>query len=401
MDILDDARGMQDDLAHLRSLLHSEPEVGLDLPRTQERVLRELDPLGLEITTGKTTSSVVGVLRGGARDEQDPHAVVLRADMDALPVRERTGLAFAATNGAMHACGHDLHTTSLIGAARLLHQHRDRIAGDVVFMFQPGEEGYDGAGIMVNDGVLDAAGYRADAAFALHVFSAGIPRGVLSSRTGPVMSASHRLRVRVNGAGGHGSMPHRAKDPVIAAAEMVTALQAMVTRRFDIFDPVVVTVGYLAAGTKHNVIPDDATFEATVRTFSGHTSGVILSRLEETLHGVAAAHGVGADIVFEEETLLTINTEREVRLAAEVAQSLLGEDRYRPLANPIAASEDFSRVLAKVPGAFLALGATPPGLDPESAPNNHSPHADFDPGVLPGAAAVYAELAIQQLARAA
>ncbi|WP_033295452.1 M20 metallopeptidase family protein [Amycolatopsis jejuensis] len=397
--ILDDARGMQDDLAQFRRRLHADPEVGLDLPRTQERVLQELDPLGLEIFTGKDATSVIGVLRGGARNESEPHAVILRADMDALPIPERTGLDFAATNGAMHACGHDLHTASLIGAARLLHQHRDRISGDVVFMFQPGEEGYDGAGLMVREGILDAAGYRADAAFAFHVFSAGLPSGVVSSRPGPVMSASHRLRVRVNGAGGHGSMPHRAKDPVLAAAEMVTALQAMVTRRFDIFDPVVVTVGRLAAGTRHNVIPESAEFEATVRTFSDRTTGVIQSRLDTTLHGIAAAHGVEAEIRLDEETELTVNTEREVRFAAETAQSVLGDEGYRPLADPLAASEDFSRILRRVPGAFLALGATKPGLDPESAPNNHSQYANFDPAVLSRAAAVYAEIAIRRLAR--
>lgn len=400
MTVLDNARDLQEELAHLRRRLHSEPEVGLDLPRTQEKVLAALDPLGLEISTGDTTTSVVGVLRGGARDANDPHAVLLRADMDALPIHERTGLDFAATNGAMHACGHDLHTTALIGAARLLHQHRDRIAGDVVFMFQPGEEGYDGAGVMVEEGVLDAAGYRADAAFALHVFSAGLPSGVFSSRPGAVMSASHRLRVQVQGNGGHGSMPHRAKDPVVAAAEMVTALQTMVTRRFDVFDPVVVTVGRLSAGTAHNVIPEGAELDATVRTFSDHTSEVIGPRLEETLRGVAAAHGVGVEVRLEQETLLTANAEPEARFTGEVVRAVLGDDRYRPLANPLAASEDFSRVLTRVPGAFIALGAVPPGLDPESAPNNHSPYADFDPEVLSSAAAVYAELALRRLDRA-
>jgi hippurate hydrolase len=160
MDLLDDARSMADDLVRLRQELHREPEVGLVLPRTQEKVLRELDGLGLEVATGTDTTSVTAVLRGGARDADDPRTVLLRGDMDALPVAEDTGLEFASTNGAMHACGHDLHTASLVGAARLLTQHRDRLAGDVVLMFQPGEEGWDGAGVMLREGVLEASGRR-------------------------------------------------------------------------------------------------------------------------------------------------------------------------------------------------------------------------------------------------
>ncbi|GII81049.1 amidohydrolase [Sphaerisporangium rufum] len=398
MNILDDAHAMQDDLAELRRRLHAEPETGLHLPRTQEKVLSWLDSAGLEISTGDATTSVVGVLRGTARDGRDPRAVLLRADMDALPIRELTGLAFAATNGAMHACGHDLHTASLAGAAHLLGRHRDRLAGDVVFMFQPGEEGHDGAGVMVGEGVLDAAGYRAEAAFAFHVFSAGLPGGLFSSRPGAIMSAAHRLRVGVKGAGGHGSMPHRAKDPVTALAAMITGLQTMVTRRFDVFDPVVVSVGRIAAGTAHNVIPEVAEFDATVRTFSDRTADVIRSRVEETLAGVASAHGVEVEVRLEQEALLTANSASEVRFAAEVAQAVLGDGGYRPMAHPLAASEDFSRVLAHVPGAFIALGATLPGLDPGTAPNNHSPYADFDSRVLSSAAAMYAELAIRRLA---
>ncbi|WP_028846859.1 MULTISPECIES: M20 family metallopeptidase [Thermocrispum] len=397
MTIYDDARQLEDELAAFRAELHADPEIGLQLPRTQARVLRELEPLGLEISVGRATTSVVAVLRGGARDERQPRAVLLRADMDALPVRERTGLDFASENGAMHACGHDLHTASLIGAARLLHHHRDRLAGDVVFMFQPGEEGYDGAGVMVNEGVLDAAGYRVCAAFAIHVLSAGLPNGVVSTRSGPVMSSSQRLLVRVDGQGGHGSMPHRAKDPITAAAEMVTSLQSTVTRSFDVFDPVVVTVGQFQAGTRHNVIPDHAEFAATLRTFSTENSAKIRADLERTLRGVADAHDVGVDVRFEEETLLTVNDEFEAGFAADVARSVLGEHSYRPMPHPLAASEDFSRVLTHVPGAFLTLGATPPGMDPATAPNNHSAYAVFDPAVLPKAAALYAELALRRL----
>ncbi len=397
MDLHDDARGMAGDLADLRRRLHQHPEIGLDLPRTQEQVLAELDGLGLEISTGTATTSVTAVLRGGARDADEPKTVLLRADMDALPVAEETGLDFAATNGAMHACGHDLHTTSLIGGARLLAQHRDRLRGDVVLMFQPGEEGWDGAGVMIDEGVLDAAGRRADAAYGMHVFSAMLPAGQFGSRPGPMMAASHAVAVTVRGLGGHGSAPHRGRDPIAAVAEMITSLQTMVTRRFDVFDPVVVTVGMIEGGTRRNIIPDTARFEATVRRFSEDNAERLRTGIQDTLQGVALAHGVEVEIDYHDEYPVTVNTAAEVDFGADVVREVLGESRYAEMAAPITGSEDFSRVIAAVPGAFIALGAVLPDRDPDTAPNNHSPRADFDPAVLPDAAAVYAELAVRKL----
>ena len=397
MDLHDDARSMSGDLAELRKELHREPEIGLDLPRTQEKVLRELDGLGLEISTGTGTTSVTAVLRGGARDGDDPKTVLLRGDMDALPIDEESGLDFAATNGAMHACGHDLHTASLVGGARLLSQHRDRLRGDVVFMFQPGEEGWDGAGVMIEEGVLDAAGRRADAAYGMHVFSSMLPHGQFASRPGTMMSASHALHVTVRGEGGHGSSPHRARDPIAAVAEMITSLQTMVTRRFDIFDPVVLTVGMIRGGTRRNIIPDEAGFEATVRRFSEASATRLRESIHDTLRGVAQAHGVQVDIDYTGEYPLTVNTDSEVEFSAGVIREVLGDKRYAELPSPIAGSEDFSRVIEAVPGAFIGIGALLPGLDPETAPTNHSPRADFDPAVLPDAAAIYAELAVRKL----
>ena len=398
MNLLDDARTLAEDLTRLRTELHQIPEIGLEVPRTQERVLRELDGLGLEVSTGTGTTSVTAVLRGGARDAENPRTVLLRADMDALPVAEETGLDLASTNGAMHACGHDLHTTSLVGATRLLAQHRDRLQGDVVLMFQPGEEGWDGAGVMIDEGILDASGRRVDAAYGMHVFSSSYPAHQFLARPGTMMSASHALHVTVRGAGGHGSLPHRAKDPIAATAEMITTLQTMVTRRFDMFDPVVLTVGIVEAGTRRNIIPDTARFEATVRRFSEASAETLRSSIQDVLQGVARAHGVEVEIDYHDEYPLTVNTAAEVEFGAGVVREVLGEERYDEMAFPIAGSEDFSRVLAAVPGAFLAIGAALPGWDHETSPTNHSPRADFDPAVLPDAAAVYAELAVRRLA---
>ncbi|MEU5240328.1 M20 family metallopeptidase [Streptomyces lydicus] len=394
MNLRDDARALSDDLVRMRRTLHRIPETGLDLPRTQEAVLAELDGLPLEISTGAGLSSVTAVLRGG----RPGPAVLLRGDMDALPVAERTGLDFAADNGRMHACGHDLHTTMLTGAAKLLSAHRERLAGDVLFMFQPGEEGYDGAGHMLAEGLLDAAGRRPEAAYAIHVLSAGLPGGVFRTRGGTAMAASNVLRVTVRGEGGHGSMPHRAKDPVQAACAMVTALQAWITRTFDVFDPVILTVGTFHAGTQQNVIPDTAVFEATVRSFSDAAQARVKDGTVEVCRGIAAAYGVGVDAEFVEMYPVTVNDRAEADFAADAVREALGEERFTPQPQPLQGSEDFSRVLAEVPGAMLFLGAPPAGADPERSANNHSPLAEFDDAVLADGAAVYAELAARRLA---
>ncbi|MFJ5674790.1 M20 family metallopeptidase [Streptomyces sp. NPDC093097] len=395
MDLRDDARALSDDLVRLRRSLHRIPETGLELPRTQEAVLAELDGLPLEVSTGDGLSSVTAVLRGAASGP----VVLLRGDMDALPVAERTGVDFAADNGRMHACGHDLHTSMLVGAARLLAAHRDRLAGDVVFMFQPGEEGYDGARYMLAEGLLEAAGRRPVAAYALHVLSAGPASGVFETRGGPMMSASNVLRVTVRGVGGHGAMPHRAKDPLPAACAMVTALQAWITRSFDVFDPVILSVGTFHAGTQQNVIPETAAFQATVRSFSAAAQARVKDGTVEVCRGVAAAHGVAVDAEFVEMYPVTVNDEAEAEFAAHAVREALGEERFAPRPHPVPASEDFSRVLDEVPGAMLMLGAPPAGADPAKSPNNHSPLAEFDDAVLADGAAVYAELAVRRLAQ--
>jgi amidohydrolase len=227
-EVRDGAAAIAVELAELRRAIHREPELGLDLPLTQQKVLAALDGLPLEVRRGKSLSSVTAVLRGA----RPGGTVLLRADMDALPVAERTGLPYASRiDGVMHACGHDLHTAMLAGAARVLSDRRAELAGDVIFMFQPGEEGAGGAAAMIAEGVLDAAGTRPVAAFGLHVASALLPPGIFSTRAGTLMAAADTLEVTISGRGGHGSRPHQAADPVPAACEIVTALQTLVTRR--------------------------------------------------------------------------------------------------------------------------------------------------------------------------
>ncbi|SHJ40275.1 hippurate hydrolase [Tessaracoccus bendigoensis DSM 12906] len=385
------------DLVALRRELHQIPEVGLQLPATQARVLEALSGLPLEITLGTKVSSIVGVLRGGRPTEGKRPVVLLREDMDALPVQELTGLDFASSNGNMHACGHDLHMSMLVGAAHDLCARRDELAGDVIFMFQPGEEGVDGARYMLEEGVFEAAGSRPDWVYAIHVWSTLEPCGTFSTKPGTVMASSDVAKVRVVGRGGHGSTPQRAADPIPALAEITTALQTMVTRRFDVQDPVVVTVGLLQAGTIANVIPEEGRLEATLRTFSHAARDKLIQAIAQVAAGIASAHGVRAEFDLLEQYPVTVNDEAEADVVAGLVEELFGEGRHVRWGHPLAGAEDFSRLLELAPGCFIGLSACPPDLDPETAPMNHSAYARFDDSVLADGARLLSGLALLKL----
>lgn len=395
MTLFAEATAISGDIAQLRHAIHREPEIGCDLPRTREKVLAALDGLPLEISLGRQLTSVTAVLRGG----RPGPVVLLRGDMDALPVTEATGLPFASEiDGAMHACGHDLHTAMLVGAARLLSARQRDLPGSVIFMFQPAEEGDGGARLMIEEGVLAAAGEPPAAAYALHVFSHLLGHGVFAVRPGPALAAADVLYVTVRGRGGHASAPHHSADPIPAACEMVTALQALVTRRFDVFDPVVITVGSFHAGTVSNVIPDVATFEATARSFSPRSRSRLRDETLRLVRNIAQAHGVVAEAEYAEGYPVTVNDPAEAGFATSTVAGLFGADRAIVPAQPLTGAEDFSYVLSQVPGAFVMLGGCPPGTDPQAAPSNHSAAARFDDAVLADGVTVYAELALRRLA---
>jgi hippurate hydrolase len=395
MALYDEARALSSELSELRHSLHREPEIGLDLPRTQAKVLDALDGLPLEITLGKAASSVTAVLRGA----RPGTTVLLRGDMDALPITEQTGLPYSSqVDGVMHACGHDLHTTMLAGAARLLAGRRGDLAGNVIFMFQPGEEGYFGARHMIDEGVLDAAGERPVAAYGLHVTAAYFPHGVIACRPGPLLAAADTIEVTVHGRGGHASAPHNAADPIPAACAMVTALQTLVTREFDVFDPVVITVGTFHAGTIDNVIPDSAWFKGTIRSFSPAARAKVKDRTIRLVRDIASANGLTATVDYQNGYPVTVNDTDEAAFAERAAAALFGRERFMTQPHPITGAEDFSYVLERVPGAFLFLGACPPDRAPATAPYNHSAEAVFDDSVLPDGTALYAELALRRLA---
>jgi hippurate hydrolase len=389
---LAEAQEIQDELVTLRRRFHQEPEIGLDLPKTQAKILAALDGLGLEVTTGKSLTSVTAVLRGAKSDK----TVLLRADMDALPVTELADLPYKSQiDGAMHACGHDLHVSMLIGAAKLLVKNKSQL-NDVVFMFQPGEEGFDGAGHMIKEGVLTASGRKADSTYGIHVSSSSTPTGAFTTKGGTMMASADEIHVTVLGMGGHGSQPHTAKDPIPVAAEMVSALQLMITRSFDAFDPVVITVGQFHAGTKANIIPDTAEFQATIRTFSPENRVRIKTEAVRLCTSIAEGYGLKADVKVVEQYPVTVNNDSHAQFVGKVAAELFGKDAYMDMPHPIAGAEDYSRVLEAVPGSYMFLGAS---VDEDfmNSEVNHSPRAMFDDSVLYRGTAMLSELAVRSL----
>lgn len=391
--LLHAARLLQPRTVALRRELHRRPELGLALPRTQAAVLAELDGLaGVTLHRGHSCTSVVGVLEGGRAGP----TVLLRGDMDALPLTEATGLPFASeVAGVMHACGHDTHVAMLASAARLLSERRVNLAGRVVFMFQPGEEGFHGARLMIDDGVLELAGAPV-AALALHV-SATVQAGQVQARPGPMMASTDTLQVTVTGRGGHASAPDQALDPVPAAAAVVGALQTMVGRRISVFDPAVITVAHLWAGTTHNIIPETAHLEGTLRCLSEATRELARNEVRRVCHHIAAAHGCTADVVIEPGYPVTVNDPDVVTRLQTLARDILGPGAAPPMEQPIMGAEDFSYVLHRVPGAMAFLGASPPGVHPADAAPNHSNKVAFDEDVLADGVALLAGFALREL----
>lgn len=389
-DFRTEAQSLQGDLVTLRRTLHQNPELGYQLPFTQKTVLDELAGLGLEITTGESLTSVVAVLKGG----RPGPAVLLRGDMDALPVVEDTGLDFASTNGNMHACGHDMHTAGLVGAARLLAAHRDELPGSIIFMFQPAEEVDGGAQPMIDEGLLDAAGVPVVAAYGIHVEAD--ERGRFSTKGGPLMAGFADLYLTVHGAGGHSSQPQATRDPVPAVAEIALALNTMTTRSFDIFDPVVVSVTQLEGSQASNIIPDTAKLVASIRFLSPNSIALLQERVPEIAENIARAHRCTAEVDFQVGFPVTMNNPAETRTAIDRLGEVFGSDRVQEMEVPRMGSEDFSFVLEKVPGTFVFLGATPEGIDP-NAETNHSPRVQFDDGLLGDQAAALAHLAFARL----
>jgi hippurate hydrolase len=391
--ILEQAQSMLPELQSLRRKLHQIPEFGLELPNTLKVILDEISPLG-EITLGKSITSAVLHIKG---DLPGP-TVLLRADMDALAVIEETGVPYASTNGFMHACGHDLHMAMGVGAAKILASRKSELKGEVIIFFQPGEEGHHGADVMIEEQALMVSGSKPIRAYGLHVFSS-YPVGMMGSRSGPLMASAGDLLVTVTGSGGHGSMPWLSKDPISVLNEIMSSLQTMVTKRFSAFDPVIVNIGWVRAGdtATTNVIPETASFGATVRVFSEENATKLKQYTQELVDSIATGFGLSATVEFTRATKVLMNDPKAISSVEKVASELFGASRYINLPTPIAGGEDFASIVSEIPGAFVFMGACPPGTDHTTAATNHSNKAVFDDSVLGDGAALLASLAVDAL----
>jgi amidohydrolase len=400
--VREQSEDLMPDTIALRRTLHEWPELGNDLPITREHVLASLEGLPLEVTTHESTSGIVAILEGSSPGP----TMLLRGDMDALPMPEDTGLEFSShVDGCMHACGHDTHTAMLSSAAKLLSTRRDDIAGRVLFMFQPGEEGHHGARFMLDEGLLDVPNRSdgttspVDAAFALHITSA-LPSGWVSTRGGPIMASADTMSIRITGRGGHASEPHRALDPIPVACEIVQALQTMITRSIDVFDPSVVTVGRITAGTTNNVIPEVAEIDGTIRAVSEQTRAKVHDGIRRVADGIAAAHGCGCEVEVSIGYPVTTNDDQFAEFALGMATDVVGTDAVVQLPHPVMGAEDFSYVLQNVPGAMMFLGGTPLDRNLSTAAPNHSNRVYFDESAMAVGTSLYATAALRHLAPA-
>jgi hippurate hydrolase len=390
---LDEAKELLPAAVTLRRRIHRQPELGLDLPMTTAAVLDGLQGLDVEIARSKSTSGLMVSLTGTKAGSQSGRTILLRGDMDALPMPEDTGLDFASEiPGRMHACGHDSHTAMLVQAVHLLYRHRDELPGTVKFMFQPGEEGHAGARRMIEDGLLDIDP-KPDAAFALHIFP-NFKAGTLACRPGALLAAVDTWTIKVKGKGGHGSMPQLAVDPMPVACEIGLALHSMVTRRTNIFDPIVLTLGKMAGGTASNIIPETVDMLGTLRTLSAASREIAHDGIRRVATNIAAAHSCEAAVEIRQGYPVTINDAEFVDFARGVVTDLVGGDNYIPMPAPFMGAEDFSYVLQRMPGCMMFLGVMPEGhREHDHVPSCHSNHMVLNEDAMAVGIAMHAAVA--------
>ncbi len=382
---------MLPELVEWRRDLHRHPELSYDVPRTARLVAERLRGFGFdEVVEGVGKTGVVGLLHGATGPADGPEKRVLfRADMDALPIHEATGAAYASTSpGRMHACGHDGHTTMLLGAARHLAETR-AFDGTLVFCFQPAEEGDAGAQAMIDDGLLER--FPVKGAYAAHNWP-GVPIGAFAVVRGPAMAATGKFHITVEGVGGHAAFPHLTRDPIVAAAAIVTAAQTIVARAVDPLEPAVVSITSIHAGDAFNVIPNRVEMKCNIRCFSEAVRTTIEAELRRIVAETATAHGASATVEIAEGIPYpaTINHPAETELALEAMRAVAGADKVRDDLKPVMGAEDFAFILKKVPGAYVFVGNG-------SSAMLHNPKYDFDDAALPHGVAFWAELARRAL----
>jgi amidohydrolase len=384
----------QEELTAWRRHLHERPELGFEEHGTAAFVAEKLQAFGVdEVHTGVGRTGVVAVVRGGDGGGSGGR-IGLRADVDALPIQEETGLPWASkTPGRMHACGHDGHTAMLLGAARYLAETRN-FAGTVYLIFQPAEEGGAGGRVMLQDGLFER--FPAERVFGLHNWPYA-PTGTFAMCKGPAMAASDELTVELTGTGCHAAMPHLGRDPVVAASSLVQALQPLVAREVDPIDNAVVSITRIAGGDAYNIVPERVELWGTIRTFREDTRARLVGRVQEVVKGVALAHGLEGRIRVAEGYPATVNTAAEARAGADAAAEIVGETRVERDPPPCMGSEDFAFMLKERPGSYVWMGSGEGGGDKQL----HSPRYDFNDGALAYGVSYWVRLVERLLPKAA
>lgn len=371
-----------------RHHLHRFPEIGLSEFKTSDYVAEQLTALGYEVNRGLAKTGIVATLRNGSSNR----SIGIRADFDALPILEETGLPYASEiPGVMHACGHDGHTAMLLGAAKILAE-RQNFDGIIHLIFQPAEENFGGARIMIEDGLFER--FPCDAVFALHN-DPDIPFGHFALREGPVMAAVDECKITVNGRGGHGAEPQSTADPIVCGASIVMALQTIISRNIHPLDPTVITVGGFHAGAASNVIPERAEMVLSIRSFDPDVRDKLEQRIRAVAEGQAASYGMGVTIDYQRGYDPTINHKAETDFVRQLATSFAGKDKVYDMPRPMMGSEDFGYMLAERPGTYFFLGTQRTPNDPPL----HHPRYDFNDDILPIGTTFWVELAERYLAR--
>jgi len=386
MPLIEGVKKLEKDMTRWRRDLHAHPELGFKEERTSEVVAEKLESFGIPITRGLATTGIVGTLSRGS----SKRAIALRADMDALPLQEKNSFAHKSKHdGKMHACGHDGHTAMLLGAAKYI-ADAARFDGTVHFIFQPAEEGGGGGKVMVREGLFKK--FPCDGVYGMHNWP-GMEAGTMGVRAGPMLASADFFGITVTGVGGHGAMPHRANDPVVVGAEMVTALQTIVSRAADPVDAVVVSVTKFNAGTATNVIPDEAKLAGTVRTLSPGARDLVESRIRAIAKGIAEAHGVKADVSYHRGYPVLVNSVDETERARRAAAKVVGDDKVVVDPPPEMGAEDFAYMLQERPGSYVWLG----NGGAAGGCMLHNPNYDFNDEVAPIGASYWVSLVEQEL----
>lgn len=385
MDIHDKIAQSHDEMTEWRRTLHEQPETAFEEVKTSQFVADKLESFGIKVERGLAGTGVIGIIEG---KNPGSRAIGLRADMDALDIHEQTNKPYASKiPGKMHACGHDGHTTMLLGAAKYLAETRD-FSGTAYLIFQPAEENEGGARVMVEEGLFGK--YPMEQVYGMHNWP-GVPVGTIGMRTGPIMASYDIFEIKVTGKGGHGAMPHEGIDPVLIAAHIVTNLQTIASRNVDPLEAVVVSTTQIHGGDAYNVIPQEVELKGTVRSFIPAVQDMAEANIRRIAKSVAAAHGAEADVHYERRYPPTVNEPEATQQAEKIANALVGSENVNTDVTPVMGSEDFAFMLQEKAGSYIWLGAG------EQSANLHSPHFDFNDEILPLGASYWARLVEETL----